>query len=531
MQLNLPSPVHAKKDQNQTSSLFHLLNQPELQEDNTPQNRYTLPSFSNIFSAIPDINFMPDLPPIVTTNVVEPSIPSPKQTSDMMDWSNLDWLNSRDMDYEIPASPSMSEVSSRYEMYDSVMQESCNEMSVDNELPAVSDDLGIENPVFTADKQPSEAVQTPAFSIFSETKKRAEKRRRADSAVDGGDKAVIDYKSLPATKKTKQLVFSNDLGQSKSATWERKQREIHTKDTLNIDNKKLQEFKNKIRKLDEHAEVMDGETVRHVKCGKSLSMKYAYSVGNFKTHLKTCKGPPKCSKLSGGGMKTLTSMLHPNASARPTTAHLKNDGDPSTSSRPSGSGTKTIMSMLQQNRGVVANSKKDDVQLFNNSLPPTSKPCPGLGKTNNAKIEVYLERSGAQGGGSNSVTVTTKLLFGKNTTYADLNNKRKRQVDTVRVHDSQWRNDRAARHIFSTACLKMVSSSAPCSSCLALLKLKAFRNALSIPLPDDENYKYNNHAYQEKSHIGLYAKCSGLQAIIEAEVSCHTFELSISTYP
>jgi FKBP-type peptidyl-prolyl cis-trans isomerase (trigger factor) len=38
------------------------------------------------------------------------------------------------------------------------------------------------------------------FSIFTETKKRAEKRRREDSAVDDGDKVVIDYKSLPATK-------------------------------------------------------------------------------------------------------------------------------------------------------------------------------------------------------------------------------------------------------------------------------------------------------------------------------------------
>jgi hypothetical protein len=123
MQSNLPSPVHAKKDQNQTSSLFHLLNRPELQEDNTTQSGYALPSFSNIFSAIPELNFTPDLHPTITANVVEPSIPSPKQTSDMMDWSNLDWLNSRDMDYEIPASPSMSDVSSCYEMYDGVTQE------------------------------------------------------------------------------------------------------------------------------------------------------------------------------------------------------------------------------------------------------------------------------------------------------------------------------------------------------------------------------------------------------------------------
>jgi hypothetical protein len=111
-----------------------------------------------------------------------------------------------------------------------------------------------------------------------------------------------------------------------------------------------------------------------------------------------------------------------------------------------------------------------------------------------------------------------------NTTYGELSNKRKTQVDTARIHDSQWRNDRAAGRVYSTACQKSVSSSLPCPSCLALLKLKAFRNALSVPLPDDQNYRYNNHAYQGKSHIDLYAKCAGLRGIIEAEVSPSTLK-------
>jgi hypothetical protein len=100
-------------------------------------------------------------------------------------------------------------------------------------------------------------------------------------------------------------------------------------------------------------------------------MKYAYNTGNFKTHLKNCNGPSTTSKLPSGGMKTLTSML-------------------------------------QQNPQVIATTKK---KLF----VPSAQPCPGLSKDNNAKIEIYLKRSGAQGGGSKSVTVTTKALFGKNT--------------------------------------------------------------------------------------------------------------------
>ena len=214
-------------------------------------------------------------------------------------------------------------------------------------------------------------------------------------------------------------------------------------------------------------------------------MKYAYNIGNFKTHLKSCKGSPTTDKLSGAGMRTLGSMLQPKPLA-PTAA---NDGPE------------------------VAPSQRITVLSV--------KPCPGFTKSDNVKIDVYLERSRAQGGGSQLVTVTTKELFGRNATYAELSDKHKMQVDTARVHDSKWHNDHAARCVYSTVCKKTVSFSlpGPCPSCLAALKLKAFRNTLSIPLPDNDKYKYNNHEYQGKSHIDLYAKCSGLHGIIEAEVS------------
>ncbi|KAF8233154.1 hypothetical protein L208DRAFT_1268344 [Tricholoma matsutake] len=56
--------------------------------------------------------------------------------------------------------------------------------------------------------------------------------------------AAVDYKSYgyPATKKAKQRT-QDDLGQSRSATWECNWRESHTKETLTSDNKDLCEFK------------------------------------------------------------------------------------------------------------------------------------------------------------------------------------------------------------------------------------------------------------------------------------------------
>lgn len=151
-----------------------------------------------------------------------------------------------------------------------------------------------------------------------------------------------------------------------------------------------------------------------------------------------------------------------------------------------------LTSMLQPKPPTAA---KDVAAVSRRSTALSAKPCPGLTRSDNVKIDLYLERSGAQGGGSKSVTVMAKDLFGRKVTYAELSDKRKTQVDTARIHDSQWRNDRAAGRVYSTMCQKTVSSSSPgpCPSCFAVLKLKAFQNALSIPLPDDNNYKYNNH--------------------------------------
>lgn len=106
-----------------------------------------------------------------------------------------------------------------------------------------------------------------------------------------------------------------------------------------------------------------------MQCGKLLIMKYAYNIGNFKTHLKSHKGPRTTLKFSGSGMKMLTSMLQPKPPAT----------------------------------DIAAPSQRST------ALP--AKPCPGLTKSDNVKIDLYLECSRAQGGGSKSVTVMAKDLF------------------------------------------------------------------------------------------------------------------------
>ncbi|RDB22734.1 hypothetical protein Hypma_009977 [Hypsizygus marmoreus] len=200
-------------------------------------------------------------------------------------------------------------------------------------------------------------------------------------------------------------------------------------------------------------------------------MRVNFNVSYFIKHLETCDGPPKSAKLSGAGMKSITSML-------------------------------------QQHPPVAS----CDSEL--------EEPCPGLTAHNDTRIANYFEHSGAMGGGAPSVTKVAKELFGRKAVYADLSTKVKEKVQTAQMHQWKWRNDRSAGRVFSTSCKKTVgvhNPPLPCTACCQLLSLKAFKNALNVDVPDDKNFKFNNTVYQGKSHIDLYAKCSGLRWIIEAE--------------
>jgi hypothetical protein len=162
------------------------------------------PSISNIL--VDDFKLMLNLPPIVKTDLVKPSFPSSKAPSNpttgihesqtIMDVDG-NWIDShKGMDHEIPASPPMTDASSNYNMYDwDVTPGGYDEIFIDSEPLAVVDELGVGNPIVTADAALPEVVQKPVYSIFTETKKRVEKHRHDEEKVDGG-KAAVDYKSI-----------------------------------------------------------------------------------------------------------------------------------------------------------------------------------------------------------------------------------------------------------------------------------------------------------------------------------------------
>jgi hypothetical protein len=232
----------------------------------------------------------------------------------------------------------------------------------------------------------------------------------------------------------------------KSTLWSRIQNRLFSLGEFVQKEKSDVEFRNKILVLDPNAIVLNPKTVRHFKCGKELQMKEPYNTGNFKNHVEICKGTPKSHKNPTGGMKPIHSFF-------------KKVDQSSPSSGPSNKILPPISTI---------------------SLPCRALPCPGLQETSYPKIEDYLDRSGAHGGGGPDVSALARELFGKK--YRTLSEDRKGQVKAAQSHEWLWRNDHTNGVIYSTKCTKTARGSEsmvlPCINCESLLSKKSFKTVL-----------------------------------------------------
>ncbi|KAJ6608853.1 hypothetical protein B0H10DRAFT_1815010 [Mycena sp. CBHHK59/15] len=153
-----------------------------------------------------------------------------------------------------------------------------------------------------------------------------------------------------------------------------------------------------------------------------------------------------------------------------------------------------------------------------------SKPCLGLTAAFNAQVGIYLDRTVSMGGGAHAIGHYSDKLFKKE--FNDLTNGQKRQVHTAQLHDRTWKNDTspgvmASFAMGATVCLKAFNVDpeslelpVPCDSCLQLFTLRAYKNTINKPTPDQSNLRYVPHVYQNQHAGMLYAKFQGLEALM-----------------
>ncbi|KAL0564576.1 hypothetical protein V5O48_017469, partial [Marasmius crinis-equi] len=288
----------------------------------------------------------------------------------------------------------------------------------------------------------------------------------AESDGEGFDPYEIDF-----------IRSIRPFGASKSATWSRAQRELYKSNPKQFSaadySSRLESFKAKIKEICE--------------CGKAYAMKEPYNTWYFKKHVKDCSTPSsdannpkrKRKQQPGAGMYQLDTFF--------------------------------------------ASSSKPSVSITP-APQPVEVPCSGLTPAYNPLIEMYIDRTGAEGGGARSVNAISKQIYGVR--FKRLSPGRKQRVKHVQRTSQAWKIDRQLYAVFSSNCSQIVlvnpSSSTPeapriCASCLAIGRRKVFKKAVAIPRPLDKNYKYLNKEYRNQSVSSICARTKGLEKLMGFE--------------
>ena len=267
-------------------------------------------------------------------------------------------------------------------------------------------------------------------------------------------------------------------GKSQSGKAARERQEKLNQGKLELKEKEFERWKNKLLADDPRVEFnpSNPRVVRHSTCGSKVTMKYICDATRWRDHIKKCTG--KLKKASAD--------------------------------------TPSLMSL-----GWMKKTVKLDVKKTKKNCP-----CPGITEEDNAHVSTYLQRTGVLGGGARSIKVIAEEMFHK--LFSKLGKRRKRKVLDAQRHEQKWQNDHANMRVFAVACKTLVTDPAPkcplpCEACAAVLRSKAFTNALRKRTPDEKNFIFTNHRFRSSLLSEIYARTIGLKDLIEAKVSRRYF--------
>ena len=291
---------------------------------------------------------------------------------------------------------------------------------------------------------------------------------------------------------------------SRSTEASRKLKELVRNGKFVVDEGKRERFEEKCCRLDGAAMFRYRESwkVRHSKCSKWVTMQEPYNLVRFGEHVKGCKHT--AAKTHNG---TISQYFKPRD---PKETGAKRMAQPT--------------ARRQIYAGASTKFKEMKIKPNSPSIPFTSKerPCLGLGKEQDERIDTYISRVIAEGAGSRSDADVTKTLFGDGIKYSELDETSKRFVAAAQVHSQKWRISRTLGTIFSSNCEEKVdvvgkTQSSVCSECLRLLKLDTFKKALRVQPPPLENLKYTPHRRRNAAtSLGInLAKIEGVSGLLE----------------
>ena len=138
-------------------------------------------------------------------------------------------------------------------------------------------------------------------------------------------------------------------------------------------------------------------------------------------------------------------------------------------------------------------------------------PCPGLSDSDDVRISKYLSRTQVLRAGSVSLQKIVKEIHGTDAArYVDLDEAEKKRVVDEHEHRQTWRNVHQRKQVYAIECHKVVS------------RPRNGERALMLQLsPNEKNAIYVPNKFRNTQIAQIYARCRGLQGIVEKAVSCY----------
>ncbi|KAI0060330.1 hypothetical protein BV25DRAFT_977826 [Artomyces pyxidatus] len=241
---------------------------------------------------------------------------------------------------------------------------------------------------------------------------------------------------------------------------------------------RLASFRNKIKAEDPHAEFRQNDllAVRCSACAEWLTMRALYDVRRWKDHRKSARC--ETHRATGLFTKSLFQFFGQQVPAKP------------------GASTSEF------------------------------HPCPGLTRQSDPRINRYLGRSSATGGGAPSrrrIAVELFKLRSDQCAWTALTAIQQKKVLRREGALYKWRNRRDVGAVYSTACEGNGrapsgdgSEPRPCHACQALHRLHGFQVVLNRKMPAEECMKYVPKGYRSKELGDIYLKYKGVRELIEA---------------
>ena len=146
-------------------------------------------------------------------------------------------------------------------------------------------------------------------------------------------------------------------------------------------------------------------------------------------------------------------------------------------------------------------------------------PCGGLTSTNDSRIPEYVTSVSVISAGGLSYYGIAMRLFGR--PYSELSPRQRRIADIEQTNSRRWLVDHKSERVQAKDCIFFAivddeSLKGTCERCLALLRLKAFRNALGRQRSSDPSkFKHINRRFLESELAKLVARYRGLDELLD----------------